>query len=258
MARAGGNKGTYGVSVLNQEGIAVGPVYEFPSVTTVIGETLNKGGAMIGWAQNVTIEGFQHLRSLGYDIAQFEEAQLKALLKEYGFTPYAKRDAAGERGTAAHDVLETALTAGPDEAKKLLETIENEEHRMYASAAYQWVVDVQPEPLMVEVPMVSFRHGFCGTLDLLGRIDGRNVLTDGKTSKRVYDSHVIQLGAYELMVHEHRWHEVDAKAVLRFKDDGTYKFTDVTAPDFKLGYLANPKVFLSLLDSYRELKGEAA
>jgi len=59
------------------------------------------------------------------------------------------------------------------------------------------------EPLYVEHALVSRRHKFAGTFDLLAEIHGKNVLIDLKTSKELWDSYKLQLGAYYLMCKEH-------------------------------------------------------
>jgi hypothetical protein len=50
------------------------------------------------------------------------------------------------------------------------------------------------EPL--EVEQFHKNDKYCGTLDLLGILDDEVVLFDLKTSKAIYDNHLLQLGGY--------------------------------------------------------------
>jgi len=57
-------------------------------------------------------------------------------------------------------------------------------------------------PLYVEHTLISRKHRFAGTLDLLARIYGKNVLIDLKTSKELWETYKLQLGAYYLLCEE--------------------------------------------------------
>ena len=260
MARAGGNSGKYGFSIIDVEtGLPVGDLYKYPSVTTIINRTYNKGGGMIRWAYNNAIEGVQHLVAQGYDVNGFTVEQLKALLWETGYTPEQKRDDAGDRGDAAHQILETVLKKNTKASRaELTERAYalDEEQRGYALAAIQWAEDVNPKPLLVEHPLLSFKHETSGTFDVLwaDRSDLEvPILTDAKTSAAVRDTHPIQLGAYDLMLRERadlfntkatRAHIPQRHSVLLLKADGTYENVWVDPL---------PEVFITLRGLYDQL-----
>jgi len=63
-------------------------------------------------------------------------------------------------------------------------------------------LSIDLEPLYVEHSLVSRKHRFAGTLDLLAEIDGENVIIDLKTSKEVWKEYELQLAAYTIMCEE--------------------------------------------------------
>lgn len=221
---------------------------DFISVTTVTG-LLDKSGPLIGWAWNVTTEGIIELTS-GHllDLRGWDQEMLKKALKGIGATPWVKRDRAADRGQEAHDVLER-LAKGED-PEQVWDSIifMPEEVQGYAQGAFNWFMDELPEPFLVEEPIFSLEHLFAGTLDFYGRrTGGELVLTDLKTSKAVYDGHVIQGGGYKIGLLENG-RPVDGVTVVRATPDGKYHETDVTDDP-----RAHPEVFLGLLRVWNAL-----
>lgn len=81
----------------------------------------------------------------------------------------------------------------------------------------QSVYGITPEhTLDVELFVVNTDVGYAGQFDLLYEDDGDVVLADIKTSKRVYDKHLIQLSAYAEAVDI----VVDRMEVIRINPDG--------------------------------------
>lgn len=64
------------------------------------------------------------------------------------------------------------------------------------------VKDTDLTPLYVEHTLVSREYRFAGTFDLLARINGSNVLIDLKTSKELWETYRLQLGAYYVLCRE--------------------------------------------------------
>ncbi len=64
------------------------------------------------------------------------------------------------------------------------------------------VKDADLTPLYVEHTLVSREHRFAGTFDLLAKIKDFNVLIDLKTSKELWDTYKLQLGAYYILCKE--------------------------------------------------------
>jgi hypothetical protein len=54
----------------------------------------------------------------------------------------------------------------------------------------------------IEVEQFHKNEKYCGTLDLLGIMDDEVILFDLKTSKNIYDNHLLQLGGYAGLLDE--------------------------------------------------------
>lgn len=63
----------------------------------------------------------------------------------------------------------------------------------------EWERQHKVEPMLVETPMVSLTHGFGGTPDFIGKVDGVLTLMDYKTGKGIYPEYFYQLGGYSLL-----------------------------------------------------------
>lgn len=70
-----------------------------------------------------------------------------------------------------------------------------------------------------EMYMVSEKHGFGGTCDLLYRKGGQLILADYKTSKKCYEEHKVQQCAYKVLVEETLGYKIDAIELLRINED---------------------------------------
>jgi len=188
------------------------------SVSTV-SHILDKGGALSGWAYNLTVEGVLRLVATGVDVTRMDEEMLKAALKQAGFTPWVKKDRAASRGSEVHEVLERlAKGEDPSSVARTIADIDIEDFspeeirdvQNYALAAAHWFLDKKPRPILVEETVWSAESRTVGTLDILAErpdLSPRSkgvpvVLTDLKTSKDVYTDHAVQLDGYRLCLEE--------------------------------------------------------
>ncbi|MGL5911219.1 MAG: hypothetical protein ACRCZP_14545, partial [Phycicoccus sp.] len=157
-----------------------------PGVTTVIGAGLPKP-ALINWAGNATADyAVDHWD----DLSRLKPAARLAKLRK---ARYEDRDRAGNQGTAVHAIAEQ-LARG--------EEVEVPDHLAgHAESYVQFLDEWQPEPILVEAIVVSHRHGYAGTLDLVARIDlgagDQIAILDLKTSRSgIFGEVALQLAAY--------------------------------------------------------------
>lgn len=116
------------------------------------------------------------------------------------------------RGTKMHP--ESGLTGDYETWQRF------KDDRAWALDAWELIRDVYgitPESTLdVELFVMNTDVGYAGQFDLLYSDDGAVVLADIKTSKRVYDKHLIQLSAYAQAVDI----AVDRIEVIRMNPDG--------------------------------------
>ncbi|MGV1029632.1 MAG: hypothetical protein ACOYBU_14110 [Dermatophilaceae bacterium] len=160
------------------------PPIPLRSVTTILNvvakEALLNWYAKIaaGWAVDNTELVLRMLADLGRD----------ATVKAVAARGKAERDRKGAIGTAAHLAVEHHLAGMPP-----ILTAET------APLFQQWLAflrDWQFEPEWSEAMVVSERHGYAGTLDLIGRLAGKRALVDVKTGGFISPDMGLQLAAY--------------------------------------------------------------
>ena len=90
-------------------------------------------------------------------------------------TPWRKRDAAADRGTVIHDILEA-----------LAHEAETPEGTPFLAELVAWRDAYRPHILESEAQVVNVTDGYAGSLDLIADVYGRRLIIDLKTSKK-YD-----------------------------------------------------------------------
>lgn len=59
-----------------------------------------------------------------------------------------------------------------------------------------WKSNLDFKPFETELSLISEKHGYGGTIDIIALINGKLSLLDLKTGKEVYEDHIIQIKAY--------------------------------------------------------------
>jgi len=134
-------------------------------------------------------------------------------------SPYQKSEKAKGRGKTIHSIVEAYKKSGI-----VIKDIPKQ-FRPYAQAFYKWVKDNNVNILQQEKTVVSKKHRYAGTLDLIAKINSEDNLwlIDIKTGKDIYPEVYLQLSAYKEAFKE-QGNKVDRIAVLLLKDNGDYKF----------------------------------
>lgn len=109
----------------------------------------------------------------------------------------------------------------------------------------EWEKRHKIEPLICEVPMVSEKLRYGGTVDCYCRLDGIPTLIDFKTGKAIYDEYFVQTAAYKELLLEHGY-LVERVQILRIGRDETEGFEEraITSTDRYF------QIFTNLLDNY--------
>jgi hypothetical protein len=136
-----------------------------PGTTTIIGRFKDSGG-LIYWAWKEGSEG-----------RDFRET----------------RDAAADAGTLAHLMVEHDIRQlpEPDLSGYAPELVEKASSSFLAYL--EWKDQTKLRPLLTEIPLISKRWLFGGTLDAV-ILNDKVALLDWKTSNAIYQDNIIQLG----------------------------------------------------------------
>lgn len=104
-------------------------------------------------------------------------------------------------GTLAHYMAQCVLSGTkPDLHEYSPLEIDHAENSMFSF--YEWLKHNKVDPVELELPLISEKYQYGGTIDCYATLNGNLWLIDLKTSKRIYDEHLIQLGAYMQLLNE--------------------------------------------------------
>jgi hypothetical protein len=146
----------------------------FPGVTTILHETLPTPFALRQWIGDIGNEKAQQ-----------------------------KLESAADRGTRIHNACESLLRG---EDVHLGRDFSNSNDKKCVVAFADWVNEYNPfiqSPEDIEFTVAS-RHGFAGTLDIFCYINDEPWIIDIKTSTGIYESHKLQIVAYQQALYEMR------------------------------------------------------
>jgi hypothetical protein len=171
-----------------------------------------------------------------------------------------KRDQAGEAGAFVHQWIEDHIHGRQSNREKVWEA--SNETIAQANAGFdaflEWAEQVKLTVLETEVPLISEKYLYGGTLDALALVGGKLMLLDWKTSGGVYSSMLAQLGAYRQLLRERDEEAPDSAQLLRLgKTHGDFHAHSYPASVLDLGW----RLFLLWRESYeleKELKRVAA
>lgn len=161
------------------------------SVTTVLGMAVAKPGLM-GWAGRCAAEeAVDLLRDVNPDVwmAQNGITNDRQLIQYLAKASERRRNTAAVRGTKIHSYADKMVRGEPvDVPEELVPYVDN-----CARFMDEWRV----APLLHENVVGSYQWGYGGTFDLVGALpDGRRILWDYKTGKKIYPEVKLQLAAY--------------------------------------------------------------
>lgn len=153
-------------------------------------------------------------------------------------------DEAAAVGTLAHALIQAHLQ-GDKVDTDLFSPVQVDLAENAVLSFYEWASRHKIEPIICEVPMVSEKLRFGGTVDCYCILDGKPTLLDFKTGKAIYDEYFVQTSAYKELLLEHG-HPVEEIKILRVGRDETEGFEERSITDSSKYF----KIFQSLLDIY--------
>lgn len=133
----------------------------------------------------------------------------------YKDAPIWQIEAAADRGTAVHKATEELDKTGRAEI--------SDDYAPYLEAYAAFLREHDVEWELIEHPDYHPVHGYAGTIDRYGKVDGIQTLLDIKTTYTVYKPLCsASLNLYRLMLIA-RGKIVERLQILHLKKDGTYK-----------------------------------
>jgi hypothetical protein len=190
-----------------------------PGVTTVLGVLAKP--ALIPWANNLGLQGI----TVGKYV-----------------------DVLAQIGTIAHEMVTAHVKNEKFDTTDLAADLIDKAENSFLSYL-EWEKQHKIEPILCEVPLVSEKWQYGGTVDFYGKIDGVLTLKDYKTSKAIWPEHFYQVAAYRELLEE-SGKVVDAVGILqigRSEDEG---FSEVVIADST----TERQIFFACLELHRLMK----
>lgn len=159
-------------------------------VTTICNEQSKP--FLITWAAKEA-----YLDARGRSIPEIDE-----IIKRKQYAHLRKSDNAKDKGTLAHDYVESFVKHFIDSKNYAKEVIEDEEISNSVYRFYDWAEKFKVEFLASEVSVYSREYWFAGSFDFICKIDGKTYLGDFKTSKQIDDTYFAQGSGYVIAVEE--------------------------------------------------------
>ena len=158
--------------------------------------------------------------------------------KEAMSAPYQASDKAKSRGSTVHSVIEFYV-----HKQKYIDSVP-EEFKPYATAFYQWVKDNKVTIVGHEKTLVSKKHNYAGTCDMIAKLNGNDelIVVDIKTSKggAIYKESELQVSAYVNALKEEGM-DISRGMVVALSDTGKYATKE--ADDEFETFLACKKIY---------------
>jgi hypothetical protein len=153
-------------------------------------------------------------------------------------------DEAAKVGTLAHALIQADLQ-GEELDMKQYSPIQIDLAENAVLSWYEWKKAHQIEPIACEVPFVSDKMRYGGTVDCYCRLDGKPTLLDFKTGKAIYPEYFVQLAAYAELLRE-AGHPLEECRILRVGRDATEGFEERSVADTRKWF----QIFRNLLEIY--------
>lgn len=239
--RIAGNKGTYRIALLDHEGNPTGNNWDFPSVTHVLDNVVAKP-RLLYWYYKKAVAGASEVIGRYGAKTPSDPESLHQLMRQHGLTPWAYRDERAGVGKGVHDDIEKIVVG-----KDVTPTVDNEGFQNWWAARGLSPADI----IATEVPLVSFKHRYAGTVDLVYRDpeSGKVVLTDIKTGKYIHWTHLAQGQAYRMAWEEENDEPIDKVSVLHVRPVAELN----NGWEEKVSEAVTPETWLSILNIYHSL-----
>ncbi|MCG3204827.1 MAG: hypothetical protein KCHDKBKB_01544 [Elusimicrobia bacterium] len=206
----------------------------YPSVTGFL-SVINKP-ALVPWAKKealASVESALIKRLDGKDIAKIilNKPWIETILKEAKKRPDQIKDQAADLGTQAHAFIDLIIHG--KEPESVPEAIEGP-----VQSFRDWWMKSGIELVMGDTKVASVEHGFGGSLDALGRRNGKLIILDWKTSSGIWTEYALQVAAYAQAFRETFGLPVEEAIIVRFGKKPPIDFEAKELFDLNLSFQA--------------------
>lgn len=192
----------------------------YPSVTGFL-SVINKP-ALVPWAKKEALSSVESalLKRLdGKEIAKIilNKPWIETIIKDAKKRPDQIKDQAADLGTQAHAFIDLIIHG--KEPESVPEAIEGP-----VQSFRDWWMKSGIELVMGDTKVASRIYGYGGSLDALGRRNGKLIILDWKTSSGIYNEYALQVAAYGQAFHETFGLPIEEAIIVRFGKKPPFDF----------------------------------
>lgn len=174
------------------EGANEKPSHHFAGVTGSL-SVINKP-ALVGWAKKESLAVVERtllkrLNGCPSQVVELDERWIADMLDEAKERPDKLKDDAADLGTEAHKFFDLIIHG--KEPNVVPEPIQ-----AAVEAFRKWWRNSGIELVLGDTKVASLIHGYGGSLDALGRREGKFIILDWKTANGIYPEYGLQVAAY--------------------------------------------------------------
>lgn len=213
------------------------------SVTGATG-IIDKSAALIPWAVNLTSQFIRDFLENAVS-NEFTSEELLPIIEEAAVQHTIKKEKAADYGTQIHDLIEkfiNSLLCGnkPAELPHHLPI----EVFNGVTAFLDWYNNNDVKFLEAERIVYSKNYEYVGFADVIAEVNGKKIIGDWKTGKRVYSNHYYQLSGYWGAYEEEVGKKLDGAIIFHFdKENCSFETIEINREEHEENY----KTFLACL-----------
>lgn len=183
-----------------------------PSVTGIT-KIIDKSGPLMWWAVGQALE---FVKAQAPHWEALDEIEQEQLLHDAHRAHLRTSKKAADIGTLVHEWIDEFLMGKRDRA----DLPKNVSARSSVISFLEWYDEHVEVVYETEFKVYSREHGYAGTADFDGMVDGERALVDWKTSKSIYPEYEIQGNAYIMAREEELDVTYDALYIIALPKDG--------------------------------------
>ena len=193
--------------------------------------------ALVNWALNIAIRQIRDEINEGLPL---EKALIDGRRASWNASLKAR-----ELGTRVHSFTDSYSEENKSELLLKALRTENEEERNSLSAFIEFASKNKLEKEFGERKIYSFRYNYAGTVDWVGKVNGKETVIDWKTSAAIYPSYFLQTASYaQALQEEFPEKKIVQTMIVRLGKDGKLEVA------IHKNWKDDLPIFLSLLKVY--------
>lgn len=170
--------------------------------------------ALIWWAAKCAGEHVEKTLQAGVAL---DELEIKQLAKDAIWAHRNKKDSAADLGSMVHEWIEQYVKGNEPSAPV------NKQMLKATRAFVKWYEATDTELVSSEQRLCSPTLMLAGTVDFVGKVDGKLTIVDWKTGSGIYPEMFLQMGAYVLMYEEEFGEEVEQVGIVNCSVKAPFK-----------------------------------